>query len=90
MDTIGSCSSQTAFKIGDMCQFSLTIYMSPTENATTMHIELYSSDNSSLVMAQICKPTIKVGSNYNTSTPIPVLSSDLSFSQVKFIHLSII
>ena len=83
MNAIGSCSTQTLFKIGDMCQFSITINMSPSENATTMHVELYSSDNSSLVMAQICKPIITVGSNYNTSLPIPVMTSDLGSSQVK-------
>ena len=86
LDTYGYCNTTNQFRIGDICSFKMIIQI-PTTEVTTMHIELFSSDNSSTVMAQLCKPNVTVGSNYNVTAPIPVLSSSLGYSQVFRISL---
>lgn len=82
LDTIGYCNYTSSFRVGDFCQFQLTI-MVPSATSTTMYIELFTSDNSSDVMAQLCKPAITYGSNYNiSSAPTPLLTSSLANTQV--------
>ena len=86
LSPVGSCANKTELKIGDSCSFEMVIRV-PQLNTTMMYLELFTSDNTSLVMAQLCKPTIIIGSNYNiTKAPIPLLSSSLENFQV-FIKL---
>lgn len=81
LNALGSCNSTTQFQVGDSCQFQLSI-MVPGNQSTTMIIEIDSSDNSSNIIAQICRPTISWGSNYNiTNAPYPQMTSSLNTSQ---------
>lgn len=81
LNATGPCSSQTTFKRGDSCVFEMVIQV-PINTPTMMHVELFTSDNSTTTMAQICKPTITVGQNYNVTAPIPELSSSNGNYQV--------
>ena len=82
LDAMGACNSTSSFHVGDSCQFRLTI-MVPANTPTTMVIEIDSSDNSSTVVAQICRPTISWGANYNiTNAPYPQMVSSFGTSQV--------
>jgi hypothetical protein len=79
---LAPCASQTTFYAASPCTFELTIQM-PANNATGMHVELFSTDNTSAVLAQISRPTIVMGANYNRSTaPLPVMVASLSPTQV--------
>ena len=78
-----SCTSNS-FKIGDTCQFTLSIDI-PSGNSTTLYIELFTSDlNSSY--AQICKPSISIDAPGFPGLAIPsvdMVSDFISKSQVK-------
>lgn len=81
MDALGPCNSTTNFKVGDFCQFMLTIRM-PANQPTPIVIEIDSTDNNSKILAQICRPTITWGSNYNLTSVYPKMYSSLNTSQV--------
>lgn len=81
LNALGSCSTSTGFKIGDFCQFEMVIKV-PAMTPTAMHVELFTSDNATSVMAKMCKPSITIGSNYNlTTVPLPELTSSLGTRQ---------
>lgn len=84
---LGSCLSYTTFTVGDMCQFQLTIQIPPL-TPTTLYVELESSDNSTMLVAQICQPTITFGSNYNLT--IADLKSINTYSSLATSQLNII
>jgi hypothetical protein len=75
LETTGSCNSTTYFRVGDRCDFKMTIQI-PEFSATDLAIQLISSitvdngtnDSYSLTIAQFYKPTITIGSNYNVSS----------------------
>ncbi|CAF0786583.1 unnamed protein product [Brachionus calyciflorus] len=75
LNALGACATASNFKVGDSCVFEMIIQV-PQATPTMMHVELFTSDNSTTTMAQLCKPTITIGSNYNLTTPpIPDLTS---------------
>ena len=85
LNATGACASATTFKKGSSCVFEMVIQV-PINTPTMMHVELFTSDNSTTTMAQICRPTITIGTNYNlTNVPIPELSSSNGNYQVLLI-----
>lgn len=82
MVALGACNTTTNFRVSDPCQFQLTIQV-PANQPTPLIVEIDSSDNSSKIIAQICRPTITWGSNYNlTTAPYPQMISSQNTSQV--------
>jgi hypothetical protein len=94
--TVGSCNSTSYFRVGDVCDFQMTIQV-PGFSATDLAIQLISSitvengtNNSySLTIAQFYKPSITIGSNYNltSSNVYTQLTSSTGTSQVKFLKI---
>jgi hypothetical protein len=77
-----TCSSASSLGLGDRCKFEITIGF-PVNTPTTLLVQLNTAENTSLVYAQLCRPVITIGSNYNLSTaPAPVMVANLSPSQV--------
>jgi hypothetical protein len=79
--TQSGCTSPVT--VGSSCMFTLNIQLLPN-NATNLYVELFSSDNTSPVMVQICRTTIKVDDGYNfTEAPKPLMMSSFGSTQVK-------
>jgi len=54
----------------------------PTLNTTDMRVEIITSDNSTKMLAQLCRPKIEIGSNYNVTT------SDLDLELISSLETS--
>jgi len=54
----------------------------PILNTTDMRVEIITSDNSTKMLAQLCRPKIEIGSNYNVTT------SDLDLELISSLETS--
>ena len=82
MTAITCDAANQTVKVGDLCQFKLTIGI-PAGNITTIYIEIFPSDLNT-TYAQLCKPSIQYdNAKLSLTLPQPQMIGDyLSKSQV--------